>query len=400
MNIENSSTTSESTPLPRREATRVGLERQGGGSARMEWIDAMRGFTMLLVVAYHVSINGYMESPKASTYLSTFVLFRMPLFFFISGFFSYSTKVAWSLQTLGSLTLKKLRIQMLPTVIFFSLFVVVFRPHFWEGCLEFLHKDTKGGYWFTYILLLMFVLYYLFAYGESLLKRYIRRHRWGSLSRRQSVWQKARRYDWLPITLLWLVWLAAYATWFMPSWFKYPKSDFMQWSSFGQVIQFFHFFLAGNIVRRYWSRFQRLFDSKWFAPFVIALAVVTLCEFLKWKTLRMQWTNLPRTLCMYSLMTVVILYFRHYAEAFSKQTVIGRTLQYIGVRTLDIYLIHVLFVPQMAFVGAWLKTMHYNFALDLSLSFLGAFVITGLSIMASNIIRISPLLKYYIFGRK
>lgn len=351
---------------------------------RMEWIDAMRGFTMLLVVAYHVSINGFLESPKQSFYLSSFVLFRMPLFFFISGFFSYSTKVVWSARTLATLTAKKLRIQMLPTVIFFSLMVVVFRPNFWDGCTELLHNPTKGGYWFTYALLLMFVIYYAFAYLESKCK----------------AWLEQRSIGWLPITLFWLFWLGFYATWFMPKWFSYPKSEFMQWSSFGQVIQYFQFFLAGNIVRRYWTQVQRLFDAKWFIPLLLVVATVSMCDFFRWHTLTFQWANLPRTLSMYSLMLLVVIYFRHYAEAFSRETRLGRTLQYIGVRTLDIYLLHFFFVPVMPFVGRWLPTIEHNFAIDVTLSFTGAFIITGLSIIASNILRTSPLLKYYLFGRK
>ena len=53
---------------------------------RIEWLDAMRGFTMLLVVAYHVAQFGFGENEKTSAALPFLVLFRMPLFFFVSGF--------------------------------------------------------------------------------------------------------------------------------------------------------------------------------------------------------------------------------------------------------------------------------------------------------------------------
>ena len=56
---------------------------------RLEWLDAMRGFTMILVVAYHVAQSGFMESEKISASLPFLVLFRMPLFFFVSGFLAY-----------------------------------------------------------------------------------------------------------------------------------------------------------------------------------------------------------------------------------------------------------------------------------------------------------------------
>lgn len=350
----------------------------------MEWIDAMRGFTMILVVAYHVSMIGFGENPKDSAYLSTCLLFRMPLFFFISGFFSYSAKVEWSLSTLAKMTWKKFRIQVIPTAIFFCIALVMLQKNFCESAIEMLHRDTKGGYWFTIVLLQMFIFYYLFAYAES----------------RVSRWLKARNLGWLPITIFWFAALCTYATWFMPAWFTYPKADFFKWSSLGQTIIYFHFFLAGNITHRYWPQIQRVFDAKWFVPTLLTVAVIALCEQFKWHNLRRQWANLPRTICMYSLMTIVILYFRHYAESFSKNTWLGRGLQYIGVRTLDIYLIHFLFIPHIRTIGPWLKTCRPNFAADILCSFAGALLVIGVSIIASNIIRISPFLKLHLFGRK
>lgn len=52
---------------------------------RIEYIDALRGFTMILVVFSHVEMTSLgFETP---TFLnSMFMSFRMPLFFFISGF--------------------------------------------------------------------------------------------------------------------------------------------------------------------------------------------------------------------------------------------------------------------------------------------------------------------------
>ena len=56
---------------------------------RLEWLDAMRGFTMILVVAYHVAQFGFDQTVKHSSSLSFLMLFRMPLFFFVSGFLAY-----------------------------------------------------------------------------------------------------------------------------------------------------------------------------------------------------------------------------------------------------------------------------------------------------------------------
>ena len=66
---------------------------------RLEWLDAMRGFTMILVVAYHVAEFGFVESEKISASLPFLVLFRMPLFFFVSGFLAYKASWEWTPQS-------------------------------------------------------------------------------------------------------------------------------------------------------------------------------------------------------------------------------------------------------------------------------------------------------------
>ena len=87
----------------------MSVELQLNKPARMEWLDAMRGFTMILVVAHHVSTDCFGQDIKQSAALSFLVLFRMPLFFFVSGFLAYSSKVEWTLRTLGQNLLKNVR---------------------------------------------------------------------------------------------------------------------------------------------------------------------------------------------------------------------------------------------------------------------------------------------------
>ena len=77
---------------------------------RMEWLDAMRGFTMILVVAYHVAQMGFMQPVKQSSSMSFLMLFRMPLFFFVSGFLAYKASLKWDFNTFISLLGKKIQI--------------------------------------------------------------------------------------------------------------------------------------------------------------------------------------------------------------------------------------------------------------------------------------------------
>ena len=111
------------------------------------------------------------------------------------------------------------------------------------------------------------------------------------------------------------------------------------------------------------------------------------------------WTNLPRTLAMYSLLMMVVTFFHYYQGWFTSETCMGRTLQYVGTRTLDIYLIHFIVMPKLSFVGKWLNANQPNFLIDIMCSLIVAVPVIVLCCLISHILRVSPFLKKYLFGR-
>lgn len=348
---------------------------------RMEWLDAMRGFTMIFVVAYHVCTNGFGEEEKSSMALPLLVLFRMPLFFFISGFLAFKSDFCWTKGRLGMMIWKKVRIQLIPTIIFLFIAIIIQQPKLVEGFKYAMISPTKAGYWFTWTLLQMFIIYYVFDFVETGFKK----------------------RSWIPITILWLVSLFAYAILYMPLWFTFAKPnepDIFNYTCFNQTMRYFHFFLFGNIVRRYWQGWQKLFDSKWFFPLIVTIAVFCCADIFKWHNLKFQWTNLPRTAAMYMIMIIIFMSFRFYKDTFTKEHRVGRFFQYIGVRTLDIYLLHFLFLPNLKMVGNFINTNKHNFVIDITESVLMALLIIGFCCIVSNILRVSPIFKKYLFGRK
>ena len=358
---------------------------------RLEWLDALRGFTMVMVVAYHVT-QGFGETWKTSETMPFLALYRMPLFFFVSGFLAYKASQVWSLRNLGSLVVKKLRVQLIPTIVFFLFAMAVLNPDFWKAVSNALVSQYKGGYWFTIALLYMFLIYYPFAYLENKLT--------SRLSPKASKW-----FGWMPIALLFLVSLFFYESCYLPRhfyWaFGYKKAHPMWlWeSSFIQVLQYFPFFLYGNIVHRYWDKAQQIMDSRWFYPVMMLVLVFAAFDALKWHTLRMEWANLPLSVSKFLLLTMVLMYFRHFKEYFTKFTVWGTCLQYIGRRTLDIYLIHFLFLPHLPEVGEFFQTHPHSFIIDVTLAIFLGMLIIGFCIITSNILRVSPFLKKWLFGR-
>lgn len=350
---------------------------------RLEWLDALRGFTMIMVVANHVCNFTFILPYQYSSSMHFLILFRMPLFFFVSGFLAYKAHLTWNLNTLWELLVKKFKVQTIPTIVFFLLGAVILGDHFGKTAMQWLSVPTKGGYWFTITLLYMFIIYYVFCYFES----------------------KIRWKTCIPILLLFVVALCFYETCYQPKYFAWamghrgPRNEFVRYASLEQLFMYFPFFLYGNIVRRYWERTQRMMDSKWLFPCLILIAIFSALDSQKWHVMRGAWAILPLTMARFSLLTIVFMYFRHYQQYLTRFTVIGSTLQYIGRRTLDIYLIHLLFLPNLPTIGAFFKTYRHNFIMDTTLSVIIALIVIGFCCITSNILRISPFFKKWLFGR-
>lgn len=353
---------------------------------RLSWLDALRGFTMILVVAYHVAQFAFHENEKTSAALPFLVLMRMPLFFFVSGFLAYKATFSWTIPNALKLAWKKFKVQVIPTVVFLCIFVIFrMKGDFWDNLMRLLASPTKGGYWFTWVLLQMFILYYVCCYVGKWLQRLVGRN------------------TWLAPMLLFICWAGsvfAYETLYLPKLFTYHKDVFFDYSSLVQTIRYMQFFLLGNIVRRYWSRVEQLFDTSWFFPLVVTLAVVCCAEFFQLHTFKKVWVNLPRTVAMYSLLLLVVMFFRHYKIWFDEGQKAGRFLSFIGTRTLDIYLLHFLLLPKLPQVGEWLNANQPNFLLSIVLSVSVALVVIAFCLLASQLLRVSPFLQLYLFGKE
>lgn len=344
---------------------------------RLQWLDALRGFTMLLVVAFHVAQFAFGQDIKASSSLPFLVLFRMPLFFFVSGFLAYKPSFLWTPANISSQLWKKFIIQILPTLVFLGVYIVLrTKGNFFDQFINILSIPTKGGYWFTWVLLQMYVIYYLIISPIPTGK-----------------WQH------ITIVFLWLCSIFAYETLYMPKSFSYFKNSFFNYTSLTETIRFLQFFLLGNIVHRFWTQSQRLFDSSWFFPCLTIIAFVCCADIFRWHTLKFVWTNLPRTLAMYSLLLLVVMFFRHYGHWFTSERVFGRTMQYVGCRTLDIYLLHFIVMPSLPAVGKWLNAHQPNFLLEQLCTIGVAVPVVVFCCLISHFLRTSPFLERYLFGR-
>lgn len=81
----------------------------------------------------------------------------------------------------------------------------------------------------------------------------------------------------------------------------------------------------------------------------------------------------------------------------------GKALQYIGKRTLDIYLIHWFLLPYLPQIGELLSAsskIYNNVVLELVIGGGFSLIVIAVCLVVSNILRTSPILAKYLFGAK
>ena len=125
---------------------------------RITYIDAMRGLTMVLVVYSHVC--SFCLGDRSAGFNDVLFLFRLPCFFFISGWLFYKADRVWTMPTIRQVVRQKFMVQIVPTFIFLVLLVMLHDGQPPSVVLTRLGA-TKGGYWFTFALFEFFIIYIL-----------------------------------------------------------------------------------------------------------------------------------------------------------------------------------------------------------------------------------------------
>lgn len=345
---------------------------------RIEYIDALRGFTMILVVFSHVILFSFQFDNSFVN--DIFISFRMPLFFFISGFIGYKAGVEWTGRTWWAMSRKKLMVQLIPTFFFGLIYAYAYLN---SSFTAFITHEHKYGYWFTIVLLEMFLL----LYAMNLVSYQIDKK--DSSSRK--------------LIVLVFISIISFLTRFkyMPS--IDPLLDVL---SLRLLFRYFPFFAFGYICSMYRNTFNKIIESRYFSAVNIALFASL---FYVGRTYLCPAPDIPFYITFLDVsvdvivgfLGLLIVYntFKIYADSFTSDKKIGSALQYIGKRTLDIYLLHYFFIPYLPQVGRMLEQGN-NAALELALGGCISLLVIGLCLVVSNIIRTSPILAKYLFGVK
>lgn len=119
---------------------------------RVVEIDQMKGITILLVVISHMG-----SSPMLAPIDGLISLFRMPLFFFLSGF--VLKKVALPVSAFPSFVKKKFCRLLLPCLSMGTLFAYIVKN---EDFCAFIDHRYKMGYWYLWVLFIYCIIIFFY----------------------------------------------------------------------------------------------------------------------------------------------------------------------------------------------------------------------------------------------
>ena len=336
----------------------------GQPTKRIEFIDALRGFTMILVVLHHVALLCLHAGGVTSVH-RYLIQIRMPMFFFISGFVLYKANVVWDTKQVISFFRKKIPVQLLSPFVFIALITHSRGISVIDASFD----ASRLGYWFTFVLFIYYVFY--------------------------AATKFCVRNNYADIILL-VIGMAFFTVVHPTVYSAIPLPDKVK--GFLCIVNwnFFIFFVLGTLAKKYYSQFEKILDN---TPL---LAICILIFFLVNGFMKLIPINnriLPYFLSFPGLI-VLFSFFRKKQAVFSKERVLGRTLQYIGRRTLDVYLIHFFLLPRQLKL---IFNLFHDYPMPIiegTCSLLIALIIVAVCLLIGEIIRLSPFLAHWVFGAK
>ena len=335
---------------------------------RIEYIDAMRGFTMILVVYSHVC--HYCLGDRWMGWNDVFFLFRLPCFFFISGWLFEPVR-----DTIRAVVRKKFMVQIVPTVIF--LLLLAPPPLFFSRL-----GATKGGYWFTFALFEFFLLY-LFS------RRHIKR--WsGAFAIVISIAAFCYDINYYQFNT------SSHNLHFSIFNSRFSMTDALGFLSF-ITWRYYLFFYIGTWVKRHFDEFIH-----WTSKPAVIMAVIIGFALIAWHP------HSEHTTAAYLIfavggvlgLTMIFTFFRSFSSWFTHEHWLGCSLQYVGTRTLDIYLLHYFVLPRFLLSYAPQLQSYDNRFIEFFVALSIALFVVTACLLVSYVIRLSPFLGYYLFGVK
>lgn len=324
---------------------------------RIDYIDRMKGLAIFLVVMGHVYGMAFAQSDDVVYRVIS--SFHMPLFMFLSGLVAYSgaTTPFWNLIKLG----RKLRGLLLPLIVFGMCFTMTFSRNFGTGLVEFLESPNKNGYWYLMSLAVFYVSLSLY---------------------RLNIKQKW----YIDVALAIAIWGGMFALW------KYTAQakDYFCMLNCGN---FYPFFMLGVMTTKYNLLNKMHKVNRLFSLCIVAYAFL-FCVDMPFHALVSLNKHIFLPFCMVYIV-VTLFVGRHGATSYGE-----KILDFVGKRTLDIYVIHYFFISMIHlkdlgnnWEGTENSLLMFIVAIGLSV------VITALSIGVGYVLHQGRIIEKFVYGK-
>ena len=329
---------------------------------RIQYIDRLKGFTMLLVVMGHIYYFTYSHSE--SIWFKGISSFHMPLFMFLSGMLIYKKNLPYCYSF--SQLLKKVLMFILPMIVFGMCFTFFFaNVHSYDDIIfevvAFLFSPAKNGYWYLVSLSIFYISMQLFRFNRS----------------NTFVWD---------IVLSVFVYCIFLLGWKM-------TTQVGNLFCLLNCTDFYPFFILGYFTRKY--------DVVEFVKqnniiFTIAIIGYLILFNRDWGFHAINTLSERFVIRLCAIIAIVMLFV--WRE--NKFSYIEKKLSYVGRNTLDIYVLHYFIVCNinLVTVDRWLENSN-NYVLSIFFTLFIAIPITFISIGIGKILHRSTFVEKYIYGK-
>ena len=347
---------------------------------RLGYFDITKGVAIFFVVMGHVITMCIRDIDNA--FIFKFIAqTHMPLFFFISGYFTYKSSFNAENEKVEDFLQPKLwkrfRQLIIPGVIMASLWTIYF-PH--SGILSPLESTAAGvilspwknGYWFPLVLFIVMVIYYVFSVLASMLRSTV------SIA--------------VTAVLLWIMMFLGV---------KNLDVQTQNIFSLTLVLQFFPIFMLGVFAKRHKKGFEKLCENGITRISAIIFGAISLYAIIyPWEFEFMTEDVVTVVSPVYHISIAII------AVILSKRIIAGYegcrstcVLQYLGQKSLEIYLLHFFFLFPLTVLQEQMRGMGLGFVPLAAVSILVSCLIIAATLLANSVISLSPFLSSILTGK-
>ena len=343
---------------------------------RLEYFDVLKGLAIFLVVMGHVltiSIRG-IDSAFSFKLIGEI---HMPVFFFISGFFTY--KII-DTKDFATPNLKQRFLQLIVPFVVVSALWVWFYTHSrlespFDAHISSLYADTsKHGYWFTLCLFEIILIYAGLSYIFRLITNQIIQ---------------------ILITIsIWIL-LGALALYILPE----RIGNIL---SLINVCQFFPIFMVGVFAKKNQNCYNRAIGNSW----IYTASLIVFCPVLYYTCYYWEFPSIPagfvyitRCILHITFVCVAITAVKAWLDKTTPQNKAVRIFSYLGKESLAIYLLHYFLLFPMSFMQEPLREMGLGLVPTFVVAAAVASIIIALVLIINHIIGRSKLLSLLLTGK-